>query len=40
MNSKLQSGSCVAEPKTETEFKSMFTKVTGVDENGSGIEVL
>ena len=26
------------EPKTEDEFKSMFRKVTGADENGSAIE--
>ena len=26
------------EPKNETEFNSMFTKVTGTDSNGSAIE--
>ena len=26
------------EPKTEAEFKEMFRKVTGADENGSAIE--
>ena len=26
------------EPTSETEFKKMFTKVTGADENGSAIE--
>ena len=26
------------EPTTESEFKSMFKKVTGVDENGTAIE--
>ena len=38
MNLVLLSGYFVATLQAETEFNSMFTKVTGEDENGSAIE--